>query len=458
MHTVSAYLDASFTLSWHMGWPDHWSGSYRHHGLMRLCKKRITDFCNRLFPPLVVLWAWIGQVLDPDHSCRKALARINAHLAGLGGTPLSTDTGGYCKARKRLPEGLFSRLCQRVGLALSKKGSPEDLWHGRAVKVVDGSASSMPDTSANQKIYPQPSSQKPGCGFPIVSYVAVFCLATGAALDIALGEWFLHDLTLFYFLRSLFHAGDIMLADRAFCTYAELALMHLRRVDVVVRMHQTRAVDFRRGSVLGVLDHIVSWNRPRQCPRGLKDKDYLRLPLSLRVREVRYQVQVKGFRPQELTLATTLLDAELYPAEDLAELYFNRWDVELNFAHIKTTMQMDVLRGKTPQIVRKEIWTHLLAYNLIRTLMWESASTHHVPSNRISFKGTVQHATAVGTLFAAPAGTCASIPFHVLLNLIAYKLVPHRPHRVEPRVRKRRPKAFYLMTKPRAELRAALGA
>jgi hypothetical protein len=458
MQVVSAMLGASFTLNWHMGWPDHWSGSCRHHGSVRLCRQKITDSSNRLFPPLVVLWAWIGQVLDPDHSCRKALARINAHLAGLGRTTLSTDTGGYCKARKRLPEGLFSRLCRRVGRTLCGKVPPKELWHGRVVKVVDGSASSMPDTPANQKIYPQPSSQKPGCGFPVVSYVAVFCLATGAALDLALGEWFLHDLALFYFLRPLFCAGNIMLADRAFCTYAELALMHFRGVDVVVRIHQTRAVDFRRGRVLGVLDHIVSWNRPGQCPRGLRKSDYLRLPLSLRIREMRYQVQVKGFRTQQLTLATTLLDARLYPAEDLAELYFKRWHVELNFAHIKTTMQMDVLRGKTPQIVRKEIWTHLLAYNLIRTLMWEAASTHNVPSDRISFKGAIQQTTAIAALFAAPIGTCAPIPFHVLLELIAHKLVPHRPHRVEPRVRKRRPKAFPLMTKPRTELKAALGA
>jgi hypothetical protein len=458
MHTVSANSGASFILSWHMAWPDHWRNSYRHHGLTRLYRQKITDSCNRLFPPLVVLWAWIGQALDPDHSCRKALARINAHLAGLGGATLSTDTGGYCKARKRLPEGLFSRLCRRVGLSLSRKVSSEELWHGRVVKVVDGSASSMPDTPANQEVYPQPTSQKPGCGFPVVSYVAVFCLATGAALDLALGKWFFHDLTLFYFLRSLFHAGDIMLADRAFCTYAELALMHLRRVDVVVRMHQTRSVDFRRGRVLGVLDHIVSWNRPETRPRGLRERDYRRLPLSLIVRELRYQVQVKGFRPQELTLATTLLDAVLYPAEDLAELYFKRWDVELNFAHIKTTMQMDVLRGKTPQIVRKEIWTHLLAYNLIRTLMWEAASTNRVSSDRISFKGAIQYTTAIAALFAAPTGSCVPIPLHVLLDLIAHKLVPHRPHRVEPRVRKRRPKAFPLMTEPRAELRAALGA
>ena len=458
MQVVSAKLGTIFTLSWRKGSRDHWSGSYLPPGLITPCRSKVTDSGNRFFPPLVVLWAWIGQVLDPDHSCRKALARINAHLASLGRATVSTDTGGYCKARKRLPEGLLSQLCRRMGSTLSDGVSPKELWHERIVKVVDGSASSMPDTLANQKAYPQPSSQKPGCGFPMVAYVAVFCLATGAALDIALGKVFLHDLTLFYFLRSVFHPGDIMLADRAFCTYAELALMHLRGVDTVVRLHQRRTTDFRRGRVVGILDHIVSWDRPQFCPPGLRKSDYRRLPSSLLIREIRYRVEVNGFRSQEITLATTMLDAEHYPADDLAELYFKRWDVELNFAHIKTTMQMDVLRGKTPHIVRKEIWTHLLAYNLIRALMWEAASTHNVPSDRISFKGAIQHSTALSTLFSPVVRSRHGIPLRVLLDLIAKDLVPFRPHRAEPRVRKRRPKYYPLMQSPRAELKAAIGA
>ena len=257
------------------------------------------------------------------------------------------------------------------------------------MKVVDGSSSSMPDTPANQAAYPQPDQQRPGCGFPVVAFVAVFCLATGALLDLAFGVWFLHDLSLFYFVRKSLAWGDILLADRAFCSYAEMALLGQRGVDSLMRLHQRRRTDFRRGRILGLEDHLVRWPKPAQRSQGLRPQDYRRLPETLAVRELRYRVAVRGFRTQEITLATTLLDAETYLPEALAELYFLRWDVELDFRHIKTTMQMDVLRCKTPEMVRKEIWTHLLAYNLIRTVMWQAARGGSTRARRLSFKGTI---------------------------------------------------------------------
>jgi len=406
----------------------------------------------------VLLWAFLGQVLDPDHSCNRALARIQAHRARLGLEPLSTDTGGYCKARKRLPEALFRHLFRRSGVALSQQAGDEHLWCGRRVKVVDGSSCSMPDTAENQKEYPQPSSQTPGCGFPVVAFVGVFCLATGAALDMALGKWFLHDLSLFYFVRAAFVTGDIMLADRGFCSYAEIAWMQKRGVDTVVRLHQRRKTDFRCGRILGRQDHLVTWSKPAQCSRGLRKKDYRQLPETLRLREIRYQVAVNGFRTQEITLATTLLDSERYPAEDLADLYFQRWEVELDFRHIKTTMHMEEVRGKTPDIVRKEIWTHLLAYNLIRSVMWQAAASGNVSPRRISFKGTIQHVLSLRDLFVNNCSRGIRSPRATLLHLVANQNVPCRPERIEPRVRKRRPKNYPLMTKPRAQLKAAIGA
>ena len=402
-----------------------------------------------------MLWAFIGQVLDPDHSCNRALARIQAHRAHLGLPPLSTDTGGYCKARKRLPEALFSKPCLRTGAALAARAHETALWFGRRVKVVDGSSASMPDTPPNQAAYPQPSGQLPGCGFPMVAFVAVFCLATGALIGLAMGKWFLNDLSLFYFLREAFVCGDILLADRAFCSYAELALMKQRGVEAVVRLHQRRRPDFRRGRILGLTDHIVRWDKPTQCPRGLRKRDYHRLPDFLLVREVRYQIQPAGFRTREVTLATTLLDAETYFAEALAELYFLRWDVELDFRHIKTTMQMDVLRCKTPEMVRKEIWTHLLAYNLIRSVMWEAAALGAARARRLSFKGTIQHVLSFRDLLVPRRRRARNLD--LLLKLVGQQIVPFRPERIEPRVRKRRPKNYRLMTRPRSELKAELG-
>lgn len=404
----------------------------------------------------MLVWAFIGQVLDPDQSCNRALARIQAYRARLGLKPLSTDTGGYCKARKRLPEALFRQLFQRTGAGLSQNADARHLWCNRRVKVVDGSSSSMPDTPANQKTYPQPCMQKPGCGFPVVAFVGVFCLATGAALHLALGPWFLHDLSLFYFARHAFSAGDIMLADRGFCSYAEIALMQQRNVDTVMRLHQRRKTDFRRGRILGLEDHVVVWNKPLQCSQGLRQKDYRRLPATLTLREIRYRVAARGFRTREITLVTTLLDCERYNAESLADLYGQRWDVELDFRHLKTTMQMDVLRGKTPDIVRKEIWTHLLAYNLIRAVMWEAAETQDAP-RRISVKGTIQHVLSLRDLFVSHRSIRRMSPWFTLLHLVAGQQVPCRPQRFEPRVKKRRPKNYPLMTKPRSQLKAVIG-
>jgi len=404
----------------------------------------------------VTLWAFLGQVLDPDASCNRALARIQAHRARLGLRAMSADTGGYCKARQRLPEQLLSTLCLDSGAALADRPRPEEFWFGRRVKVVDGSSASMPDTPANRAAWAQPSGQRPGCGLPVVAFVGVFCLATGALLALATGQWFDHDLSLFSFVRDAFVRGDIFLADRAFCSYAEVALLRRRGVDSVVRLHQRRRTDFRRGRILGLQDHVVSWDKPTRCPRGLRESDYRQLPDALSVREIRYRVDVAGFRTRRITLATTLLDAETYVPEALGELYFLRWDVEVDFRHIKTTMQMEHLRCKTPAMIRKEIWAHLLAYNLIRTMMWRAARIGPGRARRVSFQGTIQHVLSFREL--GPPGRDRTEEQDVLLRLVAHQIVPYRPHRIEPRVRKRRPKNYRLMTRPRSELQAMLRA
>jgi hypothetical protein len=403
-----------------------------------------------------MIWAFIGQVLDPDQSCNRALARIQSYRLQLGLKPVSTDTGGYCKARQRLPEPLLKRLFERTGQSLTQQACEKELWHGRRVKVVDGSACSMPDTRSNQKAFGYPPGQAPGCGFPTLAFVGVFCLATGAALACALGKWSLHDLSLFCLVRAAFEAGDILLADRGFCCYVEMALMQKQGVDTVVRLHQRRITDFRRGRILGIEDHLVPWTQPLHPPRRVRKKDFRGLPETLTVREIRYRVDVEGFRTQTITLATTLLDAQGYPAEDLAALYFQRWAVELDLRHIKITMQMDCLRCKSPAMVRKELWCHLLAYNLVRHLMCEAEQTQDGCAGRTSFKGTIQYLISFRVLLSHTTSRQNKNLLNCLLELIATQEVPNRPHRVEPRVKKRRPKNYHLMNKPRAELKAAL--
>ena len=311
----------------------------------------------------------------------------------------------------------------------------------------------MPDTVRNQTRFPQPSRQKKGCGFPVGVFIAVICLATGAMVEAFIGSGKMHDLAMFYSVRSCFSAGDIFLADRGLSSYAEMALFLANGIDSVLRLHHKRRTDFRKGRILGLGDHVVCWPRPKHCPKGLRQEDFEKLPPSLMVREIRYRVAAKGFRSREVVLSTTLLDAESYSAEELAKLYFQRWRIEVDFRHLKITMQMDVLRGHSPNVVEKEFWAHILAYNLLRRLLWEAGIMNGVSALALSVKGAIQHLLARWALF-----------WHkrLLENLgqtlmvIALEIVPQRPGRVEPRVRKRRPKNYTLMTMPRHKLKQRL--
>ena len=400
-----------------------------------------------------MVWCMIRQALYPDPSCRATLAWLQAARASEGLPLLSQDTSGYCKARQRLPAGLLPRLAKWVAEALACRAKPEQLWCGRRVLAADGSSFSMPDTLRNQARFPQPCRQKKGCGFPVGVFVAVVCLTTGAVVDAFIGGGKMHDLAMFYYVRSCFVAGDIFLADRGFSAYAEMALFLGKGVDSVVRLHQRRLTDFRCGRVLGIGDHIVSWPRPKHCPKGLRPEDFELLPPSLLIREIRYQVTVKGFRSRQVVLATTLLDAEKYPAKELANLYFQRWEIEVDFRHLKITMQMDVLRGHSPDVVEKEFWAHLLAYNLLRSLMWDAGEQHEKTPTKLSLKGAIQHLLPHWPPFRRKQ---FSEELEDLLALIAAEWLPIRPGRVEPRVRKRRPKQYTLMSKPRHELKMIL--
>jgi hypothetical protein len=400
-----------------------------------------------------MVWCMIRQALNPDPSCRAVLAWLQAARTHAGLPALSSDTGAYCKARARLPETLLPALARRAADELGRAAAPADFWCGRRVLAADGSTFSMPDTQRNQGKYPQPSSQKPGCGFPLAGFVAVICLATGALVKAALGQHTVHDLALFYYVRSCFTAGDVFLGDRGFCSYAEMALFRVDGVDSVLRLHQSRRADFRRGRALGAGDHVVNWHRPASCPKGLRPEDYGRLPAGLPVRELRYRVEAKGFRTREVVLATTLLDAEAYPAAALAELYFRRWGVEVDFRHLKTTMGMDVLRGKSPEVVEREFWAHVLAYNLTRRLMWEAGRAAGESALGLSLKGAMQHVLSRWPLFWRFRTKKRT---RELLELLATEWLPERPGRVEPRVRKRRPKNYPLMTKPRHILKRKL--
>jgi hypothetical protein len=412
---------------------------------------------DRIYSPLVTLWVFLGQVLSADPCCRAAVARLLAHRLAHGQSPCSAQTGAYCQARQRLPERLFAEVARQTGRALDDAVDRDWLWKHRRVYVYDGSSVSMPDTPANQAEYPQPVVQKPGLGFPLARIAAVFSLACGAVLDLGICRYAgkgQSELGMLRTLWDLFRPGDVVLADRLMCAWTEMVLLKQRGVDSVTRLSK-RTADFRRGQRLGQGDHIVQWPKPRK-PRSIDQQTYDALPEFLTVREVRVRVEQPGFRVRTVIVATTLLDAEQITRDDLAGLYRARWHAELDLRSLKQTMQMDVLRCKTPELVRKEIWTHILAYNLIRTIIAQAATKHDIEPRSISFKGAVQTLAAfqpVLALLGEHAPAFRRSLYQRLLDAVASHRVADRPDRYEPRRKKRRPKPYDRLMKSRDEAR-----
>jgi hypothetical protein len=411
------------------------------------------------FTPLLTLWAFLSQVISADGSCRAAVARVLAWLISRDERPCRPQTGPYCKARERLPEALIRRLTRETGRGLQQELPGEWLWKGRRVKLTDGSTLSMPDTAANQAAYPQARTQRPGVGFPIARVVVVFCLACGTVLDAALGKYRgkqTGENTLVRTLEDCFAPGDVMLADRYFSGYFDIAYWQQRGVDLVLRLHQRRDCDLRRGRRLGANDHVVVWHKPRQRPEWMDEATYAGMPATLELREVRVRVSEPGFRTDVIVVVTTLRDARVYGADELADLYRMRWHAELDLRCLKTTLGMDVLRCKSPEMVRKEFWAHLLAYNLIRTVMAQAAQANGCTPRDLSFKGALQTMAAFAErLLDANPATRAELYDWLLLAIGAHQ-VGDRPGRSEPRKRKRRPKPYPLLNTPRDVARSQL--
>jgi len=414
-------------------------------------------FRERLYTPLVTIWAFLYQVLATDQSCRAAVARLLAFLCVGGRHTGSPKNDPYCKARQRLPEELLADLARRSAHDLQRQIPSTRLLDGRPIKMVDGTTVSMPDTPANQKAYPQQPGQKPGVGFPILRLVSLISLSCGAVLDVAMARYSGKRTGETSLLRQLFdklQAGDVLLGDAMFSNYWTIALSLDRGVDIVSHHDGRRAIDFRKGKRLGRYDHIVVWQKP-QKPCWMSKRLYRRLPETLSIRELKVEIRQKGFRSQHLLLTTTFLDARLYAREELALVYRCRWHAELDLRSIKQIMQMDVLRCKSPAMVRKEIWMHLLAYNLIRKLMAQAALAAGLCPRDISFKGTLQTLAA----FAIAGWSCPkrrNALYAAVLRAVATHRVNNRPDRIEPRAVKRRPKKLVYLNEPRSVAKARL--
>lgn len=404
---------------------------------------------ERIFSPEVTLWAFLSQAIEDDKSQQAAVSRIVAAAVAQGKKIPSANTSAYSQARSRLSEKSLATLTRETARQIESSTPNEWLWKSKRIKLIDGSTLSMPDTAKNQEIYPQSRSQKPGVGFPIARIVAIIDYITGVVLDLAIGPCRGKETGEHALLRellSLFDTDDIVMGDRYYPSFFLMAALIKQGVSGVFPTHHGRKPDFRRGKRLGKKDHIVSWKKAKK-PAWMEQAEYDAAPNEILVREVATEIKRPGFRTEIRVLVTTLLDPIAYSSSDLATLYGCRWFIELSLRSIKDTMHMGILRGKTPSMVRKEIWVHLLAYNLIRRLMAQAAWIHGKTVATLSFKLTLQITKA----FQQAGLLNENNPeiYGKLLEAINCKQVGNRPDRQEPRRVKRRPKPFPLLQKAR---------
>lgn len=408
-----------------------------------------------VYTTAVTLWAFLSQVLHAkeQRSCTAAVARVIVLCVALGREPCSDDTGAYCRARARLPLALLQHATYHVADQAEAQVPETWRWKGRQVHLIDGTTVSTPDTPALQQEFPQPTAQKPGLGFPLIRMVVLLSLATAMLQGMALGPYAGKETGETALLRQLLgrlKPGAVVLADRYYCSYFMIALLRELGVDIVTRLHQCRPHDFQCGR-----DHRITWTRPER-PDWMDQATYDRMPTELSLREVHVQVHEPGFRVKSLIVVTTLTDAAVYTQDDIAELYHQRWLVELDIRVLKVTLNMDVLRCKTPAMVRKEIWTCLLAYNLIRQRILQAALLAQRAPRQISFTAAMQKIAATWHAILLCAAPTALALIEVHLRDLATHLIGNRPDRVEPRAVKRRPKPHQLLTTPRRQAKANL--
>ena len=413
------------------------------------------QFYDSLFNPVTVLWLFLGQVIHANPTLAVTVENFFAWRLAQGMAPCSTDTGAYARARKRLPEALLAMLTKHTGREVERAALEPWRWLGRVVKLFDGSTVSMPDTPKNQAAFPQSCRQAPGVGFPLARIGVLFSLSVGTVLDLGIRRWagkFQSELAMLRDMIAGLDPGDVLLTDRYLCSYMEIALLVRESVDFVGRIHAHRKVDFRRGWRLGPQDHVVEWVKPKR-PEWMSPEDYVAIPETLSMRELRCQIARPGYRTRTIIIATTLLDAELFSKDEIAKLYRLRWDAEINLRSLKTMMNMDVLRCQSPEMVRKEIWAHLLAYNMIRTVIAQAAAKHGKQPRQLSFTRAMRTLEAFRPAIAHVPRERLTDLYEHMLTAIASHEIGNRPDRLEPRQRKRRPKPYKLMTKPRNQAR-----
>lgn len=434
------------------------SGVFSAERIQAHCRDLGHRWRQSFWSPATTLLTFALQILQAEKTLRAAVASLVSHLVTVDpGAPLpSCDPSAFAQARQRLPEAVIAAVFADVLaqlVATTPAAGSSASWGERRILLVDGSSVSMPDEPSLQTVFPQPAGQKPGCGFPTARLQAMFCWRTGAILDWQMDSLAVSEAALFRQMLPQLRAGDIVVGDRYYSSFVNIARLQALDVDTVVRIHASRAVDFRRGVRLGPDDQLVEWVRPERWKSsfGIPCDEFEALPERMTLRMIRCNQAPAGFRSRSIVIVTTILDPEEASADELLALYRDRWKAELNLRHVKTTLGMDILRGKSPQLVRKEVLMHLMLYNLLRLLMWKTARTTGIDPQRLSFAGTLHRLRRIAPslLLGAADATAMRAQFEQMLSAVARDTIPLRPNRVEPRCRKRRPKPYPLLTSPR---------
>lgn len=398
-------------------------------------------------------WCFLWQMLDGNGTCREVVLQLQAMLLLEGRAPVSERTGAYCQARERLPEPWLCAALKVSAHAADQRLLPGNLLQGRPLKALDGTTVTLPDTPENQAAYPQSTSQKPGCGFPVLHLVVVWSARGGGILDHARGDYHHAEMRLVHQLCPTFAPQDIIIYDRAAGHYVGCALLQDRGADLISRVH-VRKIDWRRGQRLGRDERRVVWQKSREKPAYLTPEEWHALPPEVTVRVLRLRVQQAGFRTREIVLVTTLLDPLAYPRAEIAAAYLRRWRLEMCLDDLKTTLGLDALRCKKPATVHRELLTLFIAHNLTRAIMAEAAREHAVPLDRLSFKGTLDTLRQFCSACAqARRPAQRRLLWSAMLRRIAADHVPLRPDRLEPRAVKRRPKSYPKLNRPRHQYR-----
>lgn len=412
---------------------------------------------NRHFGQLPVFWAWLAQILEGNASCSKALSLIQA-WSRAAGLPVPTgNSSGYCQARARISMEFLKSVLARVNRWLDGNIRPADLWNGHVLKAIDGSSVQLMDTPSNQKVYPQPSGQKPGCGFPTMGIVGIQNLSHGGWEGFIRCKHTAHDSSSAARLLVHVQEDDILLGDRAFCSYELFALLLARKAHAVMRLHQARhaKLHWPKGKKAALDGILVEWHKPsaRRLGSTLSQEAWDALPPVITVRYVRESYTDREGRRRVLVVATTLLDADKYKAGEVAGLYARRWDIELKLRDIKTTLGMDRFDVRSPEMAERVLWMMMIAANLLRCLMRESAAEARVAVWQVSFKGVLDQSVACQESYLAFRGKPRCLRAHhgSVVEICATKLIVLRPDRQQPRALKRRPKNYPLLTRPRHE-------